>query len=223
MLFLKAGDCWNIQVVTGCIQGSYDEERGTAVMERRASNTGQKRIKRNLEAIMPLTKQIFSLLKYYVIGVAIILTVTSYIAKPVVVRGTSMNPTLNDFDICISNRLSIVLGGSIDRFDIVVAQSEEGEIVKRVVGIPGDTISYKDGVLTVNGTTIVEDYIIDDPIKHHSDMDVYEEKLGPDEYFLMGDNRTGSTDSRYFGPFHRSDIISKDLLVIFPFNRIKLV
>ena len=122
-------------------------------MARRASNTGQKRIKRNLEAIMPLTKQIFSLLKYYVIGVAIILTVTSYIAKPVVVRGTSMNPTLNDFDICISNRLSIVLGGSIDRFDIVVAQSEEGEIVKRVVGIPGDTISYKDGVLTVNGSS----------------------------------------------------------------------
>ena len=149
------------------------------IVARRASNTGQKRIKRNLEAIMPLTKQFFSLLKYYVIGVAIILTVTSYIAKPVVVRGTSMNPTLNDFDICISNRLSIVLGGSVDRFDIVVAQSEEGEIVKRVVGIPGDTISYKDGVLTVNGTTIVEDYIIDDPIKHHSDMDVYEEKLGP--------------------------------------------
>ena len=99
------------------------------------------------EAIMPLTKQIFSLLKYYVIGVAIILIITNFIAKPVVVRGSSMNPTLNNFDICISNRLSIVLGGSIDRFDIVVAQSEEGEIVKRVVGIPGDVISYQDGVL----------------------------------------------------------------------------
>ena len=55
------------------------------------------------------------------------------------------------------------------------------------------------------------------------DMDFYEVKLGVDEYFLMGDNRTGSTDSRYFGPFHRSEIISKDMLVLFPFNRIKLV
>lgn len=192
-------------------------------MARKMSNTGQTRIRRNLEAIMPLTKQIFSLLKYYVIGVAIILIITNFIAKPVVVRGSSMNPTLNNFDICISNRLSIVLGGSIDRFDIVVAQSEEGEIVKRVVGIPGDVISYQDGVLTVNGTTVIEDYIIDEPTKHHADMDFYEVTLGVDEYFLMGDNRTGSTDSRYFGPFHRSEIISKDMLVLFPFNRIKLV
>lgn len=192
-------------------------------MARKMSNTGQTRIRRNLEAIMPLTKQIFSLLKYYVIGVAIILIITNFIAKPVVVRGSSMNPTLNNFDICISNRLSIVLGGSIDRFDIVVAQSEEGEIVKRVVGIPGDVISYQDGVLTVNRTTVIEDYIIDEPTKHHADMDFYEVKLGVDEYFLMGDNRTGSTDSRYFGPFHRSEIISKDMLVLFPFNRIKLV
>lgn len=192
-------------------------------MERRVSNSGQTRIKRNLEAIMPLTRQIFSLLKYYVIGVAIVLLIANFIAKPVVVRGSSMNPTLNNFDICISNRLSIVLGGTIDRFDIVVAQTEEGEIVKRVVGIPGDVISYQGGVLTVNGTTVVEDYIIDDPSKHHSDMDFREIRLGADEYFLMGDNRTGSTDSRYFGPFHRSDIISKDMLILFPFNRIRLV
>lgn len=192
-------------------------------MARRVSNSGQTRIKRNLEAIMPLTRQIFSLLKYYVIGVAIVLLIANFIAKPVVVRGSSMNPTLNNFDICISNRLSIVLGGTIDRFDIVVAQTEEGEIVKRVVGIPGDVISYQGGVLTVNGTTVVEDYIIDDPSKHHSDMDFDEIRLGADEYFLMGDNRTGSTDSRYFGPFHRSDIISKDMLILFPFNRIRLV
>lgn len=192
-------------------------------MARRVSNSGQTRIKRNLEAIMPLTRQIFSLLKYYVIGVAIVLLIANFIAKPVVVRGSSMNPTLNNFDICISNRLSIVLGGTIDRFDIVVAQTEEGEIVKRVVGIPGDVISYQGGVLTVNGTTIVEDYIIEDPSKHHSDMDFREIRLGADEYFLMGDNRTGSTDSRYFGPFHRSDIISKDMLILFPFNRIRLV
>ncbi len=192
-------------------------------MARKVSNSGQTRIKRNLEAIMPLTRQIFSLLKYYVIGVAIVLLIANFIAKPVVVRGSSMNPTLNNFDICISNRLSIVLGGTIDRFDIVVAQTEEGEIVKRVVGIPGDVISYQGGVLTVNGTTVVEDYIIDDPSKHHSDMDFREIRLGADEYFLMGDNRTGSTDSRYFGPFHRSDIISKDMLILFPFNRIRLV
>lgn len=192
-------------------------------MARKASKTGQTRIRRNLEAIMPLTRQIFSLVKYYVICVAVVLLLTNFVAKPVVIRGTSMNPTLQNFDFALSNRLSIVLDGEIERFDIVVVRSEEGEIVKRVVGIPGDTISYVKGVLTVNGTQIEEDYIIDDPKKHHADMGVYEETLGPDEYFLMGDNRTGSTDSRYFGPFHRSDIISKDMLVLFPFNRIRLV
>ena len=192
-------------------------------MARRASKTGQTRIRRNLEAIMPLTRQIFSLVKYYVICVAVVLLLSNFVAKPVVIRGTSMNPTLENFDFALSNRLSIVLGGEIERFDIVVVQSEEGEIVKRVVGIPGDVISYQGGVLTVNGTTVVEDYIIDDPSKHHSDMDFHEIRLGADEYFLMGDNRTGSTDSRYFGPFHRSDIISKDMLILFPFNRIRLV
>ena len=141
-------------------------------MARRASKTGQTRIRRNLEAIMPLTRQIFSLVKYYVICVAVVLLLSNFVAKPVVIRGTSMNPTLENFDFALSNRLSIVLGGEIERFDIVVVQSEEGEIVKRVVGIPGDTISYVNGVLSVTGTQIEEDYIIDDPKKHHADMDV---------------------------------------------------
>ena len=123
-------------------------------MARRASKTGQTRIRRNLEAIMPLTRQIFSLVKYYVICVAVVLLLSNFVAKPVVIRGTSMNPTLENFDFALSNRLSIVLGGEIERFDIVVVQSEEGEIVKRVVGIPGDTISYVNGVLSVNGTQI---------------------------------------------------------------------
>src|SRR5699024_4765590 len=117
----------------------------------------------------PLTRQIFSLVKYYVICVAVVLLLSNFVAKPVVIRGTSMNPTLENFDFALSNRLSIVLGGEIERFDIVVVQSEEGEIVKRVVGIPGDTISYVNGVLSVNGTQIEEDYIIDDPKKHHAD------------------------------------------------------
>lgn len=147
-------------------------------MARRASKTGQTRIRRNLEAIMPLTRQIFSLVKYYVICVAVVLLLSNFVAKPVVIRGTSMNPTLENFDFALSNRLSIVLGGEIERFDIVVVQSEEGEIVKRVVGIPGDTISYVNGMLSVNGTQIEEDYIIDDPKKHHADMDVYEVTLG---------------------------------------------
>ena len=89
-------------------------------MARRASKTGQTRIRRNLEAIMPLTRQIFSLVKYYVICVAVVLLLSNFVAKPVVIRGTSMNPTLENFDFALSNRLSIVLGGEIERFDIVV-------------------------------------------------------------------------------------------------------
>ena len=80
-------------------------------MARRASKTGQTRIRRNLEAIMPLTRQIFSLVKYYVICVAVVLLLSNFVAKPVVIRGTSMNPTLENFDFALSNRLSIVLGG----------------------------------------------------------------------------------------------------------------
>ena len=85
-------------------------------MARRASKTGQTRIRRNLEAIMPLTRQIFSLVKYYVICVAVVLLLSNFVAKPVVIRGTSMNPTLENFDFALSNRLSIVLGGEIERF-----------------------------------------------------------------------------------------------------------
>ena len=189
-------------------------------MARRVSNSGQTRIKRNLEAIMPLTRQIFSLLKYYVIGVAIVLLIANFIAKPVVVRGSSMNPTLNNFDICISNRLSIVLGGTIDRFDIVVAQTEEGEIVKRVVGIPGDTVAMRNGVLYVNGEAVEESYI-DYPANYEMAETVVEEG----HYFVLGDNRASSKDSHVstVGQIPREDIKGHVRLVIYPFNAIRTI
>ena len=86
-------------------------------------------------------------------------------------------------------------------------------IIKRIIGLPGETIEYKDNQLYVNGKKMKENY--------GSDItEDFSVKVGKGSYFVLGDNRTNSMDSRYFGSFKKKDIIGKTSLTIFPFSRI---
>ena len=119
----------------------------------------------------------------------------------------------------------------IDRFDVVVAYNEEsGENwVKRVIGLPGDTVYAKDDVVYVNGLPIEEPYLDTDyvnQIRERGDyftQDFDKITLGEDEYFLMGDNRVVSYDSRRVGPFKRDDIKGKGIFILYPFDKIKMI
>ena len=145
-----------------------------------------------------------------VIGIAVLLKV--YVFSPIVVNGSSMYPTLHDNDIMILNKFSYHFE-DIKRFDIVVSKDEEGYLVKRVIGLPGDVIYYEDNKLYVNGKVVEENF------KHGKTEGFGEVKVHEGEYFLVGDNRERSLDSRKLGCFKRKDILGKTSYVLYPFDR----
>lgn len=146
----------------------------------------------------------------YVLIVVVIVVIRIFIATPVKVDGDSMYNTLNDNDIVLLSKLS-----SIDRFDIIVLKENDNNatIIKRVIGMPGDKVKIRNNKIYINNKIIEDEYAYGET----SDYD--EITLGDDEYFVLGDNRLISKDSRYFGAIKKSDIKGKAVFRLFPFTK----
>lgn len=113
------------------------------------------------------------------------------------VNGESMQPTLEDGNLGVALRTTIK---KPERFDIVVVSTSDKYLIKRVIGMPGEHIQYKDNTLYINGKLYKDDYMFGDTTDFEVQLD--------DEYFCLGDNRLHSTDSRWYGPFDKKDIIA---------------
>ena len=164
-----------------------------------------------------MNKKVKDILSFIVVIVIAIL-IKLFIFSPVRVNGTSMVPTLKDGDFMILNEIGYRINGA-NRFDIVVANVDGEKLIKRVIGLPGEKIEYKYNNLYVNDTLVVENFT------HKDTVDFSISSLGsevvPDNYyFLVGDNRSNSKDSRIIGFIHKSKIMGKTSFIIFPFNRI---
>ncbi len=147
----------------------------------------------------------------YVITIILVLLVKKFVVSPIKVNGTSMMTTLHDGDIMILNIIGYRFD-EINRFDIVVVDEGNEYLIKRVIGLPGEEIEYKDNQLYINGKKVKENYgsqVTED----------FKVKVKKNSYFVLGDNRTNSLDSRHFGAFKKDKIIGKTSLIIFPFNR----
>lgn len=136
--------------------------------------------------------------------------ITSFVFLSVMVDGNSMSTTLQNGDKGITDGLFYKITG-IDRFDIVILEEKnfDDKLVKRVIGLPGETIRYEKGVLYVDGKVVEEPFISEEVAKKtltRYGNDTFECKLGNDEYYVLGDNRGNSTDSRYFGAIKKSQI-----------------
>ena len=156
------------------------------------------------------------------ICVAVLMLMITFLLRPIEVRGSSMYPTLNESDRGIANIVGYTFGG-LKRFDIAIINIEEKDefLVKRVVGLPGETIEYKGGKLYVNGEETAEEFLNKEYVESYGDSfmaDVAPITLGEDEYFCLGDNRPHSSDSRYYGPFKKSQIVAKGAFIILPLN-----
>ena len=164
-----------------------------------------------------IIKEIFS---YIVIILAVILFRT-FLYSPIRVTGDSMIPTLYDGDIMILNKIGYRING-LNRFDIVVVKYQNEKIIKRVIGLPGDYVVYKDDILYINDKKVEETY------KRDITNDFSLESLGYEvipegKYLVLGDNRGISKDSRIIGLVDKDDIQGYTNLIIFPFNKIKKV
>lgn len=126
---------------------------------------------------------------------------------PYIVSGDSMNPTLTNADIITTE--PVADNTRIRRGDIVIAQTRSGlfkkSIIKRVIALPGETITLTNESIFINGEEF-EDFVDSPPINAGEESQTY--TLGEDEYFLLGDNRPVSIDSRYHGPFKKEQIVA---------------
>ena len=154
----------------------------------------------------------------YIIIIVIVLFIKAFIVTPIKVNGESMYPTLEEGDIMILNKTAYYFNKP-KRFDIVVVDMPDEYLIKRVIGLPGEQIEYKDNTLYVDGKKVKENF------EHGKTDDFNIKKLGSDTvpegyYLVMGDNRGNSLDSRELGFMKEEQLLGRTSLIILPFNRI---
>jgi signal peptidase I len=158
------------------------------------------------------------------LSVLIAVLVILFLYRPVKVEGTSMMPSLYDQERLFINQFSYKFGlGQIQRGDTVVfyyPRETSESYIKRVIGLPGDTVSVEDGYVIVNGKKLQENYV---PSEYRDDRSYASTVVPPNEYFVLGDHRVSSNDSRAWGFVPRSYIYGKAVFVFWPLNRMGAV
>lgn len=155
-------------------------------------------------------KKKFNFAYMIIICLVIAKLITSFVFLSVMVDGNSMYSTLKNGDKGITDGIFYKITG-VDRFDIVIIEEKgfSDKLVKRVVGLPGETLKYEKGKLYINGKFVEENFISEEvklQTKTPYGNDTFEITLGNNEYYVLGDNRGNSTDSRYFGSIKESQI-----------------
>jgi signal peptidase I len=170
--------------------------------------------------------------KALLIAVGLAALIRYFLFTPIVVDGLSMMPTLHNGDRMIVNKLSYTVGEP-DRFDIVVFHApEQKDYIKRVIGLPGDTVEYEDDVLYINGKAYEEPYLkeykeqIDEGLL--TEDFTLEEKIGQttvpeNTIFVMGDNRRFSKDSRHIGVVKIDEVIGNTSVIYWPIKDIEII
>ena len=163
----------------------------------------------------------FSLLRDIVISVVLAVVLIVFIYQPVKVEGTSMMPGLTDQERIFINKYTYKLSaGSIERDDLVVFHypyDPSQSYIKRIIGLPGDTIQIEDGAVMVNGAKLNEPYV---PAEYRDHMSLAKEVVPKDHYFVLGDHRSSSNDSRVWGFVERGEIYGKAVFIYWPPDKI---
>lgn len=163
---------------------------------------------------------------YLLIVLVLTFLVVTYVGQRTKVSGSSMEPTFSDGDNLIVDKISYRFEDP-ERFDIIVfpfRYTEKTYYIKRIIGLPGETIYIdEEGNIYIDGEVLKEDYgkeIIVDPGRAYEPI-----TLGADEYFVMGDNRNNSSDSRdpAVGNIHRDEFIGKAWMRIWPFDKMGMI
>lgn len=173
-------------------------------------------------------KELVSWILTLVVAVAVALPVRTFVFEPIRVDGESMCDTLQNGEVMIVTKPEY-LAGDPQRGDVIICKypGRKENFVKRVMGVPGDVISIISNVVYRNGEKLDEPYLTPDRNDNGFSMAPFE--LGKDEYFVMGDNRDNSHDSRNYYSYSKPAAITRDMIVgkvrwvVFPFGNFRSV
>ncbi|WP_242143247.1 MULTISPECIES: signal peptidase I [unclassified Bacillus cereus group] len=174
-------------------------------------------------------KELISWIKTIVITLGLVFIIREVLFIPSLVQGESMMPTLENNERVLVNKIGYNIKG-LERFDIVIFHGKEGyDLVKRVIGLPGDTIEYKNDVLYVNGKAVDEPYLAKYKKKANGvltpdftlEQITGKTKVPKGQVFVLGDNRKVSKDGRMFGFISEDEIIGKGEAVFWPVPHIR--
>lgn len=165
---------------------------------------------------------VWEVVKFFLIAAVIVVPIRLYVAQPFLVEGPSMEPTFHSGDYLVVEEISYKTGNP-ERGDVVVAHNPNHPqlfLIKRVIGLPQETVVVENGTVTITSTAHPDGLELTEPYIGNIRGTPTTEQLGPNEYFLMGDNRAQSSDSRTFGPVTREAIEGQVFLRLFPFRDI---
>jgi len=158
------------------------------------------------------------------LSVVIAILVILFLYQPVKVEGTSMMPSLEDQERIFINKFVYRFGmGNVERGDMVVfwyPGDPSKSYIKRVIGLPGDRVEIREGEVFLNGEPLNEDYV---PDYYRDRQSSAELTVPPEHYYVLGDHRSSSNDSRSWGPVHRRHIYGKAVFVYWPLDKIGLI
>lgn len=165
----------------------------------------------------------------YIVIIIVVILIRTYVVTPVVVRGDSMYSTLEDGEVLFLSKINYRIE-DIERFDIVVVKDIDNDlIIKRVIGLPGDSVEYKEGILYINNEEIKENYTDYEMEDFNVDSiceitDINCNGIIPEDmYLVLGDNRKVSADSRVKGLINREQILGKTVFRIWPLNKLSSI
>ena len=169
---------------------------------------------------------IMSFIETVVVALVISVVLYLFVMTPHEVFGNSMHPTYQNGEYLMANKIQYKILGDPERGDVIIFKySDTQDFIKRVIGLPGDTIMIKDGQIYVNNEQLDEsNYLASTVITSGGDY-IHEGEtitVGDNQYFVCGDNRPHSSDSRTFGPINRDQIKGKAWIVYFPFSQFRI-
>lgn len=170
-------------------------------------------------------KFIFSFIETVVVALVIAVVLYLFIMTPHEVIGRSMYPTYEDGEYLMANKILYQVSEP-KRGDVIIFKySDTQDFIKRIIGLPGETVGLQDGKIYINGKILDESGYLDDAIYTNGSDFLHEGEtitVGEDEYFVCGDNRQHSSDSRTFGPISEDQIKAKSWLVYYPFSNLRI-
>jgi len=186
------------------------------MQEEKEQENGEEKNKRQLT---------WELVRFSIIAIVVVIFVRAFIVQPFIISGSSMVPTFQNKEYLIIDEISYKLS-SPQRGDVVVFRYPKDTtkfFIKRIIGLPNETVEIKDAVVIIVNEEHRDGFNLDQPYVKNTSSGSLRLELKNNEYFVMGDNRSASSDSRFWGPVPENLLVGRALLRLWPIGKIDIL